>query len=568
MRILTPAPLIPANQATPTIDPDALLRLINQECAERRLHEFVQQAWPVLSPTIPFVDNWHIQAICEHLEAVTRCQIRRLVINVPPGFSKSSLVCVFWPCWVWLRDPASRWLVNSYSGGFARRDSMKCRDLIGSDWFQANWGDRFKIRADQDTQVRFSNDRGGFRLASFVGGVTGERGDYILADDPHNISEADSKAMRESVLKWWDEVMSGRAANPSTSRYVVIMQRLHQADLCGHLAKQGGYEHLVIPMEFETHRRCVTSIWQDPRTDEGELAWPAYFTPEAVADWKKRLGAYGYAGQLQQNPSPEGAGGIFDRANFRYFTIEDAQGPSRDGGTLFQRWLVLDHGDRYERVRVAECKWFQTVDTAMKTGQDSDYSVVATWALTPSGKLCLYNVLRERVAMPLQYAFVRNARSRCPYQLLFQAVEDKVSGTGIIQEGVLRGTPFKALKADGDKRRRAADIATRYANHMVFHLAGAPWLADAENELCTFDRGAHDDVVDTCAYAGLLATSDALLRIEDDSPGVLWPRPEDLEDMQPERFSVNWRGETFTFEDYADIDAFYGRKPGKQWWEA
>ncbi len=279
------------------------------------------------------------------------------------------------------------------------------------------------------------------------------------------------------------------------------------------------------------------------------------------------MGAYGYAGQLQQNPSPEGAGGIFDRSNFRYFTVEDAQGPGRDGGTLFQRWLVLDHGDRQEQVRMAECKWFQTVDTAMKTGQDSDYSVVATWALTPKGQLCLYDVLRERVAMPLQYGFVRNARSRCPYQLLFQAVEDKVSGTGIIQEGVIRGTPFKALKADGDKRRRAADIATRYANHMVFHLAGASWLADAENELCTFDRGAHDDVVDVCAYAGLLATSDALLRIEDDSPGVLWPRPEDLEDMQPERFSVYHRGQEFVFEDYADIDTFYGRRPGKQWWE-
>jgi predicted phage terminase large subunit-like protein len=487
------------------------------ERAERRLHSFVKQAWHVLEPTNPFVDGWHVSAVCEHLEAVTRGQIRRLIINVPPGFMKSLAVCVFWPCWVWLHHPESRWLYTSYSEDFALRDSRRCRDLIKSDWYQARWAERFRVRADQDSAGRFTNDRTGFRLATSVaGGATGERGDYIVTDDPIKIDDADSKAVRDAVNHWWDVVMSGRGADPNTSRFVVVQQRVHEDDLTGHLLKQGGYEHLFIPMEFESDRRCVTSIWGDPRNTEGELAWPERFNREAVEEWKKRLLAYGTAGQLQQQPAPMAGGGIFDSRHFRYFTEEGLVG----GGTIF----VLHGVDgSIRRVLAKDCRWIQTVDTAMKIGQDNDFTVVLTVAVTPARELLVVDVFRAQIEMPLQYGAVVAQRQKHP-SVGFQAIEDKVSGTAIIQQGRLNGTPFKVLKADTDKLCRATHIAIAYQNGMVYHKAGAPWLTDFESELLLFPKGGHDDQVDCVAHAGNLAVTDAVLKGElDQREIVLWP---------------------------------------------
>jgi predicted phage terminase large subunit-like protein len=518
--------------------------------AERRLHAFLKQAWPVLEPVNPFVDNWHLQAICEHLEAVTNGQLRRLIINVPPGFCKSLSVCVFWFCWVWLRNPESRWMFTSYSEEFALRDSGKCRDLIKSDWYRSRWGDRFGVRPDQDAKGRFANDRTGFRLATSVaGGATGERADYLVADDPLKIDEADSRPAREAVNRWWDQVMSGRGADPNTSRYVVVMQRLHEKDLTGHLLEQGGYELLSIPMEFEPARRCVTPIWQDPRTEEGELAWPGRFNREAVDEWKKRLLGYGTAGQLQQRPAPLGEGAVFNPQNFRYFTEEVAGG---------EAWFVLRRGEgEAVRVRAANCRWFQTVDTAMKTGQQNDYTAVGTFCLTPQYDLLVYDVVREKLPMPLHYGFVLNLRQKYP-QVIYQAIEDKVSGTGIIQEGALRGTPFHRLKADTDKLRRASEIATRYQNHMVFHRAGASWLADFEDELANFPKAEHDDMVDLASYAGLLAKTDALLRHGIDRDLVLWPPPRpDAHGISVQTFGdvdvVRVAGIEVVFDDRDDV---------------
>lgn len=538
--------------------PAGYLEGVQTELAYRSLHEFVRQAWHILEPATPFMDNWHIGAICEHLEAVARGDMRRLLINIPPGFAKSLSVCVFWFCWTWLRWPASRWIFTSYSEGFAYRDSGKCRTLIKSDWFQSRWGDKFSLVGD--ATGLFNNDKTGFRLATSVsGGGTGARADFVVTDDPLKISDADSKAMREGVNSWWDQVMVGRGVDPRTSRFVVVMQRLHEDDLTGHLNKQGGYECLFIPMEFESQRRCVTSIWQDPRKEDGELAWPDRFTIKEVADWKKRLLGYGTAGQLQQRPAPIGEGGIFNREKFRYFSAEtDA------GGDVWFAVYREASGDPTYRVKAADCYWFQTVDTAMKTGQENDYTAIGTFALTPRYDLLVYDVVRDRLPMPVQYGFVFNARSRCPngVRLLYQAVEDKVSGTSIIQEGVLRNTPFRILKADRDKVRRCAEIATRYENLSVFHRSGSSWLADFEDELSMFPRGAHDDQCDLVGYAGILCKTDDLLRHCDTVEGPLLISPS--VDTTPR---INYESEDGNRQTLriGDMDVEFDDSP--KWWE-
>src|SRR5207253_2763107 len=117
---------------------------------------------------------------------------------------KSLLVSVFWPMWEWTTHPSRRWLFASYAQTLSIRDSLKCRRLIQSDWYQARWGHKFALTSDQNAKVRFDNDATGYRLATSVGGVgTGEGGDRIVVDDPHNVLEAESDAVRKGTLLWW-----------------------------------------------------------------------------------------------------------------------------------------------------------------------------------------------------------------------------------------------------------------------------------------------------------------------------------------------------------------------------
>ena len=255
-----------------------LLELMHEK--EKRLmtlslHTFVRQAWSVIEPGRPFVDNWHIKAICDHLQAVTERRIKRLLINVPFRTSKSSVVSVLWPAWVWIQDqtkmqfagPTHQWLCGSYAAKLATRDNLKMRRLITSDWYRSYWGDKFKLTGDQNEKIRFQNDKLGYRIAfGMTGGVMGDGGDTLLIDDPHDRQGAHSEAERETALTNFDEGIITRLNDPATGAIVIIMQRLHQNDLSGHVLKQPGWDHLMLPMEYEPSRAKTTSLgFKDPR---------------------------------------------------------------------------------------------------------------------------------------------------------------------------------------------------------------------------------------------------------------------------------------------------------------
>jgi len=287
--------------------------LVKKKLAEGHLKYFTRQAWHVLEPTTSFVSGWHIDAICEHLEAVSRSEITRLLINIPPRHTKSLLVSVFWPCWSWIHNPSSRWLFTSYGQDLSTRDSVKCRRIITSQWYQDRWSDKFAITSDQNQKTRFENSKTGYRLATSVGGMlTGEGGGFLIIDDPHNVKETESDTIRESTLRWYDEVLSTRLDDPKTGAKVIIMQRVHERDLSGHvLQKEAGYTHLCLPARYETDRKCSTILgFSDPRREEGEPLWPALYGDKELAELENSLGSYAAAGQLQQRPSPRG-GGMF-----------------------------------------------------------------------------------------------------------------------------------------------------------------------------------------------------------------------------------------------------------------
>src|SRR3984893_3825149 len=210
-----------SNSFAPLLTRPCLRDEIDAELASRSLGEFVRQAWPVVEPSTAFVPGWHIDAIIEHLEAVTRGQIRNLLINVPPRHMKSLLVSVFWPAWEWIAHPERRWLYSSYAASLSIRDSVQCRRLIESPWYRSRWGHIFSLTGDQNAKMRFDNNRSGYRLSTSVGGsVTGEGGDRIVCDDPHKVDEVHSDTVRKAATEWWDVAMSTRANDRKSSALV------------------------------------------------------------------------------------------------------------------------------------------------------------------------------------------------------------------------------------------------------------------------------------------------------------------------------------------------------------
>lgn len=313
--------------------------------SEDSLRDFIKASWKILEPKRAFQPGWHIDAICEHLEAVTNGQITRLLINIPPGCMKSLTTNVFWPAWEWgpQNRPDNRFVGASYSEALTVRDNRRCRTLIKSPWYQRLWGNRFQLIPEQDSKIRYDNDKTGFKIATSVGGLgTGERGDRWVIDDPHNIKDGESDAKREATLQWFEEVVPTRVNDPELSAIVIIMQRVHQRDVSGViLAKELDYVHLMLPMKFEPERKCMTSIgFEDPRTKDGELIWPDRFTPKVVERDEKIMTEYATASQQQQRPAPRG-GGMFKDKWFNH--VDEIP----EGGEVVRAWDLA--GTKSER---------------------------------------------------------------------------------------------------------------------------------------------------------------------------------------------------------------------------
>lgn len=274
-------------------NPQAVLRAVETERLRRRFHPFVRAAWEALHPGSAFCDGWHIQAVCEHLEAVSRGEIQNLLVNMPPGTLKSTIIAVMWPAWQWATDPSLSWIFASYAHALSKRDSVACRQLIESEWYRSRWGPGFALAEDQNEKMLYGTDKGGFRLATSLGsGVTGHHAARLILDDPLDARNAHSETERQSANDWIDQSWYNRDLGPGVTRRVVVMQRLHMDDPTAHLLSQGNWVHLSLPMEYEP-RTWVSPIgWSDPRKTAGEPLWPAMFPSESLAEYKAKGDAY------------------------------------------------------------------------------------------------------------------------------------------------------------------------------------------------------------------------------------------------------------------------------------
>ena len=449
---------------------------------KRSLKTFTKNSWESIEPAREFYDNWHIDAISDHLQAVVEGDIKRLIINVPPRHMKSITVAVTLPAWTWTIQPNKRFLYASYAGSLSIRDSVKCRRLIDSKWYQEYFGDIFNLTTDQNQKQRFENDKNGQRIATSVdGALTGEGGDIIVVDDPHNVREAESEKVRESVLEWWDQAMQTRLNDPKTGAFILIMQRIHENDLTGHILGNEGnaWNHLCLPARYEKQHPTPTRStlnFKDPRTKEGELLWEKRIDENALGNLEKSLGTYASAGQLQQRPMPKG------------------------GGILREEWWVAwEHKDLPEIEYV-----LQSWDTAFSTKEESSYSARTTWGVFKKNNqvnAIVLDMWYDRVTYPDLRKIAQEAYN--DYEPDAVLIEKKASGQSLLQDLRMAGVPVLEYLPDRDKIARAHASSALLEDGRIYYPKDKKWAKNLINICAVFPAGDNDDIVDTCTQAWL-----------------------------------------------------------------
>lgn len=478
---------------------------------ERDLRKFIPLAWPIIEPHRPYIPNWHIDAVCDHLMACTEGHIRNLLINIPPRHMKSQTVSVFWPAWEWTRFPQIKGLFVSYARGLVIRDSVKTRRVLQSPWYQQNWGHLFKMASDQNVKSHFENDQGGVRLVgSMDAGVTGEGGDRLVVDDPLKLEDADNKAQLEHVADFWDSVLSSRLNDAKTGVRVIIMQRLNDLDLSGHVMRKEGKDwvHLFLPTEYEAGKVCRTFFYRneyklqqlpdsetgkvelkesivvvprtfdDPRTYEGELLNPQRFGPTEVTQTKNRNGPWHYAGQQQQRPVPQG-GGLFQRNWWKFYLVPPDQIDMQ--GDAAQSW-----------------------DMAFKDLDTSAYVVGLVGARVGPNIYLLYR-RRDRLNFPATLEAVATTSALFPW-VGPKLVEDKANGTAVVAvlKDKIHGLIAREAKNGGTFELANATsylvsagnvwLPGKYDEHGNI-VAGHPWVEEFIDECESYPKGMFTDQV-------------------------------------------------------------------------
>ena len=444
----------------------------------QRLYGFIEEFWPVLEPSKPFIGGWAIQAVCDHLEAVTRGDIQYLLITVPPGMMKSLTVAVFWPAWEWAIGMTSmRYLTTSYSEANVLRDNQKMRRLVECEKYQALWGDEVQFARDQNAKGKFENTKTGGREGRAFGSMTGGRGDRVIIDDPHSVDTAESDTQRQATVTTFREAIPDRLNDMTTSAIVVIMQRLHENDVAGTIISlKLPYVHLNLPMEYDPARRCETKIgFVDPRTIEGELLFPERFPRAEIEGLKISKGSYAYSGQYQQRPAPR-SGGMFQRGDFEIVDAVPA-GAKR-------------------------CRAWDFAASKEKPGKSPDWTVGLRMAYV-DGVFYVEDIDRGRWSPnEVNNHLKNNASQDGPFVTVRMPQDPGAAGKADAEHKVklLAGYPVKVVSPTGDKSTRARP-ASAQAEAGNVKLVRGDWNAPFLDELCSFPNGQHDDQVDAFADA-------------------------------------------------------------------
>lgn len=536
------------------------LRILEEtEQAEASLIDFVEAAWPSIDPA-PYQPCWAIDALCDHLQAVTDGHISRFLANYPPRCSKTNVASICYQAWTWARRKISylsgsqvRFLTGSYNDDLVLLNAMRHRRLVLSNWYQQRWGRQFGITQDQNTKTQFDTTTGGSRLSTSArGSLLGLGGDVIVVDDPHNTKQAESEAERLSALNWWKELSSTRLNDPKQSAIIVIMQRLHEEDISGTILRgdtPGDWVHLCIPMEYEWRRHCVTVIgWQDPRgLDEdgeplieidpegnrvaragvsereldaldGTLMWPERFGPSEVANIKAGLGPYMASGRLQQMPVPD-RGGIFDRTWWQLYESPDGKFPRLD-------YVVASLDGAF---------------TEKEENDPSGFTVWGTYMVEGKRRIILLHAWRKYLKFsaarvdpkPRESPEAYRRRTMSDWGLIewvndtcdrFKAdkllIEAKASGISAAQELQNRygdkAWGIQLMPVKGDKIARALAVQPTFAQGLVYAPA-RDWAEIVIDEMAVFPKGKFFDLTDSTTQAMKYLRDSGLAQTDDEA---------------------------------------------------
>lgn len=465
------------------------------EEGKKSLAQHTKNIWPIIEPGTPLIWNWHIDLICEYLEAVSLGQIQRLLINMPPRYMKSILISVAWPTWEWIDRPWERYIFSSYAQSLSTKHSIDRRMVIQSDWYQNYYGSSFRLTDDQNTKTIFENNHRGHMIATSVGGtLTGKGGSRLAMDDPHNPMEALSDAKRQNAIEYFDLTFSTRLDNPKTDAMVVVMQRLHQKDLSGHLLARGGWTHLKIPATCEKKTFIVAPLSGISFTREaGDILWPEREDKKELDQKKLDLGSFGHASQYQQEPAPS-EGNLIKKVWFNFFNI----------------------APRFERM-------LQSWDCNFKNSQESDYVCGEIWG-AHLNRYYLIDMFKKKVGIVGTLKAINHFSSKYP-EAVKKLVENKANGPAVIDlfGEILDG--LIAVEPQGGKEARVAACSPSIEagqvylpcigdptewnstpiNNRTFEMFDAImkplWVEDFIKSCITFPKAEHDDDVDAATQA-------------------------------------------------------------------
>ena len=468
--------------AVTVLDHEAIAELIalEGELCKRSLYEYLRAMWPVIEPSTPFVDGFHLGAICDHEAAVFRGDIKKLIINVCPRSGKSICTSVALPTWGWTRAPETRFLFSSYSSDLSLEFATSARRVLESTWYQTRWD--VQLSTDQNNKAFYANTASGYRISTSVGGsATGKGGDILIVDDPHNLKTIHSDAIRTEDIRWFFKVWCSRINNKKFDRQIVIMQRGHEDDLTSALLEQGDWTVLRLPTEYQPTQWTSPLGWSDPRTEEGALLNPDRIGPDENTTIKAELGSVDYSCQHSQNPLPE-KGGMFERSWF-----EIVREPPTEVVSRVRFW-----------------------DAAGSETERSPYTAGVLLSESRSGIFYIEDVQRDRlVAAKVDALMLLTAQLDGPGVEIAEEQEPGSAGKAVIAAHrlLLAGYSYTGITATGDKVTRWKPLASQARPLSEGELYGrvklvvGAWNKTFLDEVVANRRSRYKDQLDAAAGA-------------------------------------------------------------------
>jgi len=432
---------------------------------------FARKVFETVSPGDAFLQNWHLDAMTFAAKGVVDGKIKRLITTVPPRHLKSIIFSVALPAYFLGQDPTKRIICVSYSSELAIKHAIDFRAVLSSEWYRRVFP-KTVVSREKDTQVETMTTSRGYRYATSLGGtLTGRGADLIVLDDPQKPDEALSEAFRNSAGQWFDTTLLSRLDSKSDGAVVIVMQRLHEDDLAGRLLEKGGWQHLKIAAIAEEDESIPVGPGRVHQRVTGSVIDPRRETREDLERLRQSMGELFFSGQYMQAPIPL-AGNLIKADWFKHYDVAPTQ--------VYEDLLVV------------------SIDTAMKGSPSADYSVATVW-LARGDNAYLIDLWRERVDYPELRRAVHGLREK--YHDATILIEDKGSGTSLIQDLRADNIAVIGIDPDGDKLTRVAKISAQFSAGAVFFPTKASWLSGLIAELLGFPNTKHDDQVDSVSQA-------------------------------------------------------------------